>query len=104
MLWGGEGWELNAVDYILSTLGGTVTQSTAAGNSILGLKISLYSLPLFSGALVQHLLVETLKSKDAFCHYSYILYISLTAYGSFVFLGHHLLHKYLFTLSYQGKA
>lgn len=78
---GGEGCEFTVVVfYILSTLSGTLKSIHCSRQKFLGLKISIYSLALYSGSKVTRLLLETFESKDTSCHvgnhYLYILYIS----------------------------
>lgn len=105
---GGKGCEFTVVVfYILSTLSGALKSIHCSRQKFLGLKISICSLALYSGSKVTRLLLETFESKDTSCHvgnhYLYILYISLTAYGCFAFLGHHLWHKYSLHYYIKGR-
>lgn len=109
----GEGGQFHVAFYMLSTLGGSVSQSTAAGEAGDKLRILKKKFKKKNKISILHgniafLPLKTLDFEDRiYSLYRSLITIStcrcLTAYD-LSFLGHHLCHKYSFTyISYPGQ-
>lgn len=99
----GEGDQFHVVFYMLSTLGGTVYQSTAAGKATEGFRRENLIISILDEK-VSCLLLNSQRIYTVSYSTPTIIgtYICLTAYGCLSLLGHHLCHKY--SLQYQGKV